>query len=244
MLRKLLSHLTYANVMATIAVFIALGGGAYAVSTAPKNSVVSKSIKNGQVKSADVQDDGLTGADINEDTLGQVPQAFSALNAQNTEQADHATSADSATDAQTLDGIDSPNFARSDQPSSFTDAGRGNDDLFDFSCDNTRAWGNRSTNINEKAAYWRDQFGVVHLRGTLRRCATPSSDTIFTLPAGFRPGKSEYFSVAAVDDTPPTAIVGIGADGTVYAPGSATNDLRSLDGITFRCEPSGSNGCP
>jgi hypothetical protein len=46
---RIRSHLTYANVMATIAVFIALGGGAYAVYTAPKNSVVTKSIKDGAV---------------------------------------------------------------------------------------------------------------------------------------------------------------------------------------------------
>src|SRR4051812_32795486 len=48
------SRLTYANVMATVAVFIALGGGAYAVATAPKNSVVSRSIKDGQVKPRDL----------------------------------------------------------------------------------------------------------------------------------------------------------------------------------------------
>jgi hypothetical protein len=68
-----LSKLTYANVMATIAVFIALGGSAYAVAIAPKNSVVSRSIENDQVKSADIKDNSLTGTDINESTLGPVP---------------------------------------------------------------------------------------------------------------------------------------------------------------------------
>ena len=43
--------LTYANVMATIAVFLALGGGAYAALNLPKNSVSSKTIRNGQVRS-------------------------------------------------------------------------------------------------------------------------------------------------------------------------------------------------
>ena len=51
MLKKLASRLTYANVMATIAVFLALGGGlAWALSN---NSVKSRHIKNGQVRSAD-----------------------------------------------------------------------------------------------------------------------------------------------------------------------------------------------
>ena len=63
-------HLTYANVMATIAFFGVLGGGAYAIATkASPNSVGSRAIIDGAVKSADVKDDGLTGADIQESTL-------------------------------------------------------------------------------------------------------------------------------------------------------------------------------
>jgi hypothetical protein len=54
MFRKLRERLSYANVMATIAMFLALGGGAYAASIAPTNSVVSRSIKNGQVKRQDL----------------------------------------------------------------------------------------------------------------------------------------------------------------------------------------------
>ena len=54
MLGGIRSRLTYANVMATVAVFIALGGGAYAVTKLDRNSVKSKHIVNGQVKPADV----------------------------------------------------------------------------------------------------------------------------------------------------------------------------------------------
>jgi hypothetical protein len=71
------SRLTYANVISTLCLFLLLGGGAYAVSTAPRNSVVSKSIKNDQVKSPDVKDNGLTGADIQESSLG--PDEFAAV---------------------------------------------------------------------------------------------------------------------------------------------------------------------
>ena len=39
MFSKLRKGLTYANVMATIAMFLALGGGAYAALKLPKNSV-------------------------------------------------------------------------------------------------------------------------------------------------------------------------------------------------------------
>jgi hypothetical protein len=61
--------LSYANVMATVAVFIAIGGTAAAVTRAPKDSVVSKSIKNGAITGRDVRDDSLEGVDIVESSL-------------------------------------------------------------------------------------------------------------------------------------------------------------------------------
>ncbi len=45
---------TYANVTATIALFLALGGVAYASFHLPKNSVKSKNIVDGQVKAPDL----------------------------------------------------------------------------------------------------------------------------------------------------------------------------------------------
>jgi hypothetical protein len=49
------SHLSYANVMATIAVFIALGGTSYAVATLPRNSVGAKQIRNGAVGKSEIR---------------------------------------------------------------------------------------------------------------------------------------------------------------------------------------------
>ena len=67
------------NVLGLVAIFLALSAGAYAVQKAPKNSVVSKSIRDGQVKAPDlaadsvdstkVVDNSLTGADIEESSL-------------------------------------------------------------------------------------------------------------------------------------------------------------------------------
>ena len=45
---------TYANVIATLALFLVLGGAAYATFQLPKNSVKSKNIVNGQVKAIDL----------------------------------------------------------------------------------------------------------------------------------------------------------------------------------------------
>lgn len=81
---------SYANVAATLAVVIALGGTAHAVGL-PKNSVGSKQVKNNSVSTkdlkngsatgADLKADSLTGAQVDESTLGAVPQALDAVDA-------------------------------------------------------------------------------------------------------------------------------------------------------------------
>ena len=48
-MRNVLGKLTYANVMATVAVFIALGGLGYAATQLPRNSVGAKQLKKGAV---------------------------------------------------------------------------------------------------------------------------------------------------------------------------------------------------
>jgi hypothetical protein len=67
---KLRSSLSYANVMATIAVFLALGGGAYAALKLPKNSVGSKQLKKNAVNSAKVKNGSLLMGDFK---VGQLP---------------------------------------------------------------------------------------------------------------------------------------------------------------------------
>lgn len=79
------SRLTYANVTATLALFIALGGVSWAATKLPRNSVGSKQIKRSAVASSEVKNGSLTGADlkrgtltgksIDENSLGTVPAA-------------------------------------------------------------------------------------------------------------------------------------------------------------------------
>jgi hypothetical protein len=52
MMSRLVSKLTYANVMATIAVFVALGGVGYAATRLPRNSVGTKQIRRAAVTPA------------------------------------------------------------------------------------------------------------------------------------------------------------------------------------------------
>jgi hypothetical protein len=70
MLSKVTSRLTYANVMATIAVFVALGGGAYAATLA-KNSVGTPQLKSNAVISSKVKNRSLLAVDFK---AGQLPK--------------------------------------------------------------------------------------------------------------------------------------------------------------------------
>jgi hypothetical protein len=64
MLAKLRPRLNYANVMATVAVFIALGGGAYAASKVPKNSVGTKQLKDHSVTTKKIKPGSITRPDL------------------------------------------------------------------------------------------------------------------------------------------------------------------------------------
>jgi len=64
-------------VIACLALFVALGGGAYAAAKLDKNSVTSKQVKNASLKGKDLKDDTVTGKQIKEEKLGQVPSAAS-----------------------------------------------------------------------------------------------------------------------------------------------------------------------
>lgn len=180
------------NALGLVAIFIALGGVAWAA-TAPKNSVVSKSIKNGQVKSPDIANGGVASADLKD---GQVKPSDLAA------------------------------------PEAWIELG---DD--DFQNDWENIGGEFST-----AAYYRDPYGVVHLKGIVTG-DTPES-VVFRLPEGYRPNESQVFSVAEESVVPDVThvyvrgvIAGDGLPGEVVVKVGGSNPaFVSLDGITFRAD--------
>jgi hypothetical protein len=64
MLRRFFNRLTYANVVATMALFIALGGSSYAAIKFPKNSVGTTQIKAGAVHTSEIHDRTIRLQDI------------------------------------------------------------------------------------------------------------------------------------------------------------------------------------
>jgi hypothetical protein len=59
-MKRLRNWFNYANVTGTIALFLAMSGVAAAVTLAPTNSVTSRSIKDGQVRTADLHANAIT----------------------------------------------------------------------------------------------------------------------------------------------------------------------------------------
>jgi Collagen triple helix repeat (20 copies) len=64
MLSRLRARLTYANVVASLALFIALGGSSYAALKLPKNSVGSEQLKANSITSAKVKGGSLSTTDL------------------------------------------------------------------------------------------------------------------------------------------------------------------------------------
>ena len=74
------SKLTYAHVVATLALFVALGGSSYAAISLSKNSVKSRHIAKGQVKRSDLGKNAVTSPKVRDFSLlasdfarGQIP---------------------------------------------------------------------------------------------------------------------------------------------------------------------------
>jgi hypothetical protein len=217
------SKLTYANVVATLALFIAVGGAsAFAASQLKKNSVGTKQIKNsavtaakiknGAITGAKVANDTLTGTQINASTLGTVPTA------------------QTSNTAQTASSLAAPE--------AWHEVGTTGQPPFLNTWENVKiALGG----LPEPVAFYKDQEGVVHLRGEAVNGA--GSTVIFELPPGYRPANHHFIRV-------PVACGGVGCpnlvsslpivgpnvlpgeDGAIIAPVEATTVY--LDGVTFR----------
>lgn len=192
-------HLTFANVMSVIALFCALGGGAYAAVTLPKNSVGSKQIKKAAVTNAKlaknavtgakVKDGSLTASDINISTLPKVGSATNADNAAHAGSADsatHAASADSATHATSADSATNADHATNADniaaPEAWHVVGSAGEPAF---ASGASAYSSGSPVLDfGPVSFMKDKEGFVHLKGIV---TAGTSGALFTLPPGYRP---------------------------------------------------------
>jgi hypothetical protein len=251
---RITQHLR-SNIVGYLALFVALGGSAYAVTRLDPNSVKSKHIVNGQVKTADlrdgsveslqVADDSITGDDIDEKTLGKVGDADTLDEKEST---DFLGATEKAANADKLDDRDSGDFALAGSEN-WSALGLNSNQS---SCNYLNFGGGHNP-----AGYFRDRAGVVHLRGMVRArdgalsvCGENASDFTINLgqnlPPGYRPPNIEMLTISA-NNKP--GLIKAYPDGHIelvsnYPTWTDAKVWFSLDGISFRCTPSGADGCP
>jgi hypothetical protein len=224
-MKRLRSKLTYANVMATVAVFIALGGASYAAIKLPKNSVGTKQIKNNAITGAKIKNGAVSGAKIQTSSLGTVPNATSASHADDAQRAVSANTATSATSAAhagsadnalALGGLGASAYARATP-------------LVPTVATLENGW--ISTPEFGHPGIAKDQFGIVHLSGTAIQSGPATTSPIFVLPPAYRP--SIQIDTPAAFSAGAAGIVRIEPTGTVL-PISGNASFVELEGITFQ----------
>lgn len=82
---------------------------------------------------------------------------------------------------------------------------------------------------NASASYYKDPFGRVFLKGTVKSGTLNS--VVFTIPPGYRPQEAEVFAVYC---NGAIGFVTVNPDGTVLQTGGGSNASLTLSGITYR----------
>ncbi len=240
MRREIRTRLTYANVMATIAVFVALGGSSYAaIKVTGKDvrdaSLTGKDLKDESVKSADVS--GLTSRDF---AAGQLPAGAPGPKGDSGPQGPAGPAgADGAAGAKGEKG-DRGEAGPLIQPEAWREIGAAGQPA--FTTDGGCKWENYGSPHNT-AAFYKDPWGTVHLKGFVRvvpilsgnECDWDFSDfrrTAFTLPTGYRPAKREAHGSVS-NNQAGRVDVNVGG-GILVEPIGDPTQWVSLDGISFR----------
>ena len=73
-MHRITRHLGYANLTASVALFVALGGISWAATSLPRDSVGARQVKKSAIRSSEVKNGALTQRDFAPGTLLQGPQ--------------------------------------------------------------------------------------------------------------------------------------------------------------------------
>lgn len=218
--------------VALLALVIAMSGAAYAGLKAPKNSVVSKSIRNGQVKRADlganavngakIAPGSVSGADIQDGSLGSSDLGPGAVAAEAPRDVapNPRTPADPCDSGQT--GVFCGYFDQSPDDGSWENVGGG----------------------LAPVRFYLDPAGIVHLEGLATANSAQTRARVFILPVGYRPAAKHLFGTQCwgidLGDNN-DCVLSVGSDGLVewhdpQAPAGFPRSGMSFGGVSFRAE--------
>ena len=95
------------------------------------------------------------------------------------------------------------------------------------------SWENYSADY-EPASYWKDISNTVRISGMIKNGNVAIGTRLFTLPAGYRPSKTERFSLMTYDNVSCTVDIYYNGDALIVA--NVYSDWLSLSGISFKTE--------
>jgi hypothetical protein len=205
--------LSFANVISVLALFVALGGTAFAASQLGKNSVGPKQLKKNAVRTAKIKNKAVTGAKIKPGTI-----------------------TGAQVNASTLGTVPVANLANSIAPVEPVHlVGAPGEPGFENGSSNLPPSGPIALN---PAGFYKDHEGIVHLQGAVK-VGSGGIPTVFTLPPGFRPAPGRALASLQLEETVlfifggNTNIEGFELSGKLF--GQKEKSVV-LDGITFRAE--------
>ena len=219
--------MTYANIVATLALFVALGGSSYAAvvitgASVKDGSLTGKDLKDNSVKSVDIRDNSLLKKDFK---AGQLPAgARGPVGSKGDTGAKGDPGPSTGVAGGALAGsYPNPSLAA---PEAYHVVGGASEPGF------LNGWVPFSSG-SSKPGFYKDPFGVVHLKGTLAGGTANNNATgnMFILPVGYRPAENQQFSGG---DATGTGQIAVTAAGEVRALNGAGTTLLTIDGFTFR----------
>lgn len=244
---RLRKHLTYANVMSTLAAFVAVAGStAYAADHLGRDSVGAAQLKPDSVTGAKVRDHSLRGSDINVPSLPTVPSATEAKHADSAGQADHAgiadhagtadhaVNADHATSAGTAEHATNADHAVTAQTAALADSVAAPEALHFVGKPGEPILSPDFVAASQPPpSFYLDRDGIVHLEGEVRSTAA-NSTILFALPPAYAPEAERQLVFGGVHVSASADLL-VSGEGQIIIPGvKAEGELISLDGITWR----------